>query len=155
MVTIWYRAPELLLNTQHYTPAIGASLLRLSRSPSRLTFRADMWAIGCIFAELMFGNPIFMGREEKVGLQSAHACPCSWSDSCSDSRRNAGNGSTCKSINCKRSLQVPSSARPSYAIPPLQPSRLRAVLGKPTVQQWPLVAEMQFYSVIKDWAVNE
>lgn len=27
VVTIWYRAPELLLMSKHYTPAIGLSLL--------------------------------------------------------------------------------------------------------------------------------
>lgn len=47
VVTIWYRAPELLLGTRHYTPAI------------------DLWAIGCIFAELMSLRPIFKGEEAK------------------------------------------------------------------------------------------
>ena len=35
VVTIWYRAPELLLGSRHYTPAV------------------DLWAVGCIFAELL------------------------------------------------------------------------------------------------------
>ena len=47
VVTIWYRAPELLLGTRHYTPAI------------------DLWAIGCIFAELLSLRPIFKGEEAK------------------------------------------------------------------------------------------
>lgn len=47
VVTIWYRAPELLLGTRHYTPAI------------------DMWAVGCILAELMSLRPIFKGEEAK------------------------------------------------------------------------------------------
>ncbi|KAG8626439.1 hypothetical protein KVT40_005384 [Elsinoe batatas] len=47
VVTIWYRAPELLLGTRHYTPAI------------------DLWAVGCIFAELMSLRPIFKGEEAK------------------------------------------------------------------------------------------
>eukprot|EP00126_Sphaerothecum_destruens_P012170 Sdes_comp20984_c0_seq1m19429 len=45
VVTIWYRAPELLLNAKHYTKAI------------------DMWAIGCIFAELITTKPIFHGQQ--------------------------------------------------------------------------------------------
>eukprot|EP00164_Ancoracysta_twista_P008300 GFYU01011956.1.p1 GENE.GFYU01011956.1~~GFYU01011956.1.p1 ORF type:complete len:421 (+),score=84.36 GFYU01011956.1:83-1345(+) len=49
VVTIWYRAPELLLDSQHYTPAV------------------DMWAIGCIFAELLTREPLFRGKEEKEG----------------------------------------------------------------------------------------
>jgi len=35
VVTIWYRAIEILLGARHYTPAI------------------DVWAVGCIFAELI------------------------------------------------------------------------------------------------------
>ena len=36
-----YRAPELLLGAKHYTKAV------------------DLWAIGCIMAELMTSKPIF------------------------------------------------------------------------------------------------
>lgn len=48
VVTIWYRAPELLLGARHYTPAI------------------DLWAVGCIFAELIGLQPIFKGEEAKM-----------------------------------------------------------------------------------------
>lgn len=48
VVTIWYRAPELLLGARHYTPAV------------------DLWAIGCIFAELLSLRPIFKGEEAKM-----------------------------------------------------------------------------------------
>lgn len=48
VVTIWYRAPDLLLGTRHYTPAI------------------DLWAVGCIFAELLSLRPIFKGEEAKM-----------------------------------------------------------------------------------------
>lgn len=41
VVTIWYRAPELLLGSKHYTSAV------------------DMWAVGCIFAELLTLKPLF------------------------------------------------------------------------------------------------
>ncbi|KAJ6378337.1 hypothetical protein OIU78_028559 [Salix suchowensis] len=47
VVTIWYRAPELLLGAKHYTSAI------------------DMWAVGCIFAELLTLKPLFQGAEAK------------------------------------------------------------------------------------------
>eukprot|EP01130_Rhizamoeba_saxonica_P014554 TRINITY_DN6374_c1_g2_i3.p1 TRINITY_DN6374_c1_g2~~TRINITY_DN6374_c1_g2_i3.p1 ORF type:complete len:262 (-),score=44.20 TRINITY_DN6374_c1_g2_i3:24-809(-) len=46
VVTSWYRAPELLLGTRHYTAAI------------------DMWAIGCIFYEMSTGSYLFPGEEE-------------------------------------------------------------------------------------------
>jgi len=41
VVTQYYRAPELLLGCEHY----GKPL--------------DMWSIGCIFAELVQGAPLF------------------------------------------------------------------------------------------------
>ncbi|KAL5188613.1 Cyclin-dependent kinase E-1 [Glycine soja] len=48
VVTIWYRAPELLLGAKHYTSAV------------------DMWAMGCIFAELLTLKPLFQGAEVKA-----------------------------------------------------------------------------------------
>lgn len=48
VVTIWYRSPDLLLGAKHYTPAI------------------DLWAVGCIFAELLSLRPIFKGEETKM-----------------------------------------------------------------------------------------
>eukprot|EP00128_Syssomonas_multiformis_P004611 Colp12_sorted_trinity150504_noHs@24704 len=45
VVTIWYRAPELLLGARHYTKAI------------------DLWAVGCIFAELITTKPLFHGHQ--------------------------------------------------------------------------------------------
>jgi serine/threonine protein kinase len=44
--TLWYRAPELLLGTNFYTPSI------------------DTWSIGCIFAEMVTGHPLFRGKSE-------------------------------------------------------------------------------------------
>ena len=48
VVTIWYRAPELLLGARHYNKAI------------------DMWAVGCVLAELASLRPIFKGEEAKM-----------------------------------------------------------------------------------------
>jgi cyclin-dependent kinase 8/11 len=48
VVTIWYRAPELLFGARHYTKAV------------------DMWAVGCIFGELLALKPIFKGEEAKI-----------------------------------------------------------------------------------------
>nr|KAJ0208452.1 hypothetical protein LSAT_V11C500253840 [Lactuca sativa] len=48
VVTIWYRSPELLLGGKHYTSAV------------------DMWAVGCIFAELLTLKPLFQGQEVKA-----------------------------------------------------------------------------------------
>ncbi|KAH7106933.1 kinase-like protein [Auriculariales sp. MPI-PUGE-AT-0066] len=48
VVTIWYRAPELLLGAKHYNKAI------------------DCWAVGCVLAELVSLRPIFKGEEAKM-----------------------------------------------------------------------------------------
>ncbi|EPY34787.1 protein kinase [Strigomonas culicis] len=40
----YYRAPELIFGNQHYTTAV------------------DVWSVGCIFAEMMLGEPIFRGE---------------------------------------------------------------------------------------------
>src|SRR5271170_5457146 len=64
VVTIWYRAPELLLGAKHYTPAMGLSP-NLSRGADGGVW-LDMWALGCIFAELLALKPIFKGEEVKM-----------------------------------------------------------------------------------------
>ena len=43
VVTLWYRAPEILLGERHYRPAV------------------DMWALGCIMAELATKRALFPG----------------------------------------------------------------------------------------------
>jgi len=45
VVTCWYRAPELLLGSKHYTCAI------------------DTWAMGCIFAEMAMTRALFDAQE--------------------------------------------------------------------------------------------
>ncbi|KAI6250670.1 Cyclin-dependent kinase 11B [Erysiphe necator] len=50
VVTLWYRAPELLLGTKHYDTAI------------------DMWSIGCIFGELLSKDPLLQGKNESDQL---------------------------------------------------------------------------------------
>ena len=46
VVTLWYRSPELLLNSQTQTTAI------------------DMWSAGCILGELLAHQPLLPGRSE-------------------------------------------------------------------------------------------
>ncbi|KAJ2881808.1 mitogen activated protein kinase [Coemansia aciculifera] len=45
VATRWYRAPEIMLSFLSYTKAI------------------DIWSVGCIFAELLGGKPLFKGRD--------------------------------------------------------------------------------------------
>ncbi|TXG51310.1 hypothetical protein EZV62_023834 [Acer yangbiense] len=46
VVTLWYRAPELLLGMKKYSTAV------------------DMWSVGCIMAELLAKKPLFNGKTE-------------------------------------------------------------------------------------------
>jgi cell division cycle 2-like len=46
VVTLWYRAPELLLGTKEYGTEI------------------DIWSIGCIFGELCLMEPLLQGKSE-------------------------------------------------------------------------------------------
>lgn len=46
IVTLWYRAPEVLLGTRHYTTGV------------------DMWSVGCIFCEMVSGLPFAAGDSE-------------------------------------------------------------------------------------------
>lgn len=46
VVTLWYRAPELLLGSYQYNKSI------------------DIWSVGCFLAELYIGKPLFPGDIE-------------------------------------------------------------------------------------------
>lgn len=46
VVTLWYRAPEILLGSSHYSTPV------------------DTWSVGCIFAELCRKMPLFPGSSE-------------------------------------------------------------------------------------------
>ena len=46
VITLWYRAPELLLGAETY----GAEV--------------DMWSIGCIFGEFLLKDPLLQGKNE-------------------------------------------------------------------------------------------
>ncbi|XP_031630776.1 cyclin-dependent kinase 3-like isoform X2 [Contarinia nasturtii] len=50
VVTLWYRAPELLLGNKRYGYQYGYGI--------------DMWSIGCIFAEMFTGSGLFQGDSE-------------------------------------------------------------------------------------------
>ncbi len=50
MVTLWYRAPEILLGSRNYSTLV------------------DVWAIGCIFAEMVMKRPLFPGLSISLSL---------------------------------------------------------------------------------------
>lgn len=62
VVTLWYRAPELLLLS---SPSRHPR--RDSQKPSEAPLydeKIDMWSIGCIFCEIILGRPLFNGAHE-------------------------------------------------------------------------------------------
>lgn len=50
VITLWYRPPEVLLGARKYRGEV------------------DMWSLGCIFAEMLLGKPLFMAQEEEGQL---------------------------------------------------------------------------------------
>ncbi|KAF9962659.1 Structural maintenance of chromosomes protein 6 [Modicella reniformis] len=50
VVTRWYRPPELFLGEKKYGPAV------------------DMWGIGCVFGEMLFGRPVLQGNSDQDQL---------------------------------------------------------------------------------------
>jgi len=50
VVTLWYRAPDILLGSKNYTTSV------------------DIWSVGCIFAEIVNRKPLFAGQDERDQL---------------------------------------------------------------------------------------
>ncbi|KAI7872741.1 kinase-like domain-containing protein [Spinellus fusiger] len=46
VITLWYRAPEILMECQHYSTAV------------------DMWSVGCIMIEMFIMAPLFTGDSQ-------------------------------------------------------------------------------------------
>lgn len=66
VVTLWYRAPDVLLGSRKYSTPV------------------DIWSIGCIFAEMVNGGPLFTGSSEEsqvetifrsLGTPDENTCP--------------------------------------------------------------------------------
>jgi serine/threonine protein kinase len=51
VVTLWYRAPELLLGSSNYS------------------YPVDIWAVGCILGELLSHKPMFPGKTDAEMLE--------------------------------------------------------------------------------------
>ena len=56
VVTLWYRAPELLLGGTVYTSSI------------------DIWSCACILAELLLRRPIFPGNDASDQIRTIFSC---------------------------------------------------------------------------------
>ena len=58
VVTLLYRAPEILLGARYYHTPV------------------DMWSLGCIMAELATGRPLFLGDSEVGPRITPQHWPC-------------------------------------------------------------------------------
>ena len=56
VASLWYRPPELLLGAETYTQAI------------------DIWAVGCIMAEILSGQPLLNGKTEDEQISLVVDC---------------------------------------------------------------------------------
>lgn len=52
VVTLWYRAPDVLMGSRKYSTPV------------------DIWSIGCIFAEMINGTPLFTGTTDETQLDT-------------------------------------------------------------------------------------
>ena len=50
VVTLWYRSPDVLLGSRKYSTPV------------------DIWSVGCIFAEMANGGPLFPGQSDQDQL---------------------------------------------------------------------------------------
>jgi cyclin-dependent kinase len=94
VVTLWYRAPELLLGANRYSTSV------------------DVWSIGCIFAEMASGMPLFPGRSDMYVFSRELVL--------ATSNSNLNFVARCKStlvINCLKSFSVVVHPRPRHGRP--------------------------------------
>ena len=75
MITLRYRPPELLMNSQNYNEKV------------------DIWSVGCIFAEILIGEPIFKGTGEVTQLLKINEIiPCTKLNDDSNGNKFRSNG---------------------------------------------------------------
>lgn len=76
VATRWYRSPELLVGDTQYGPPV------------------DVWAIGCVFAELLSGVPLWPGKSDVDQLylirRTLGECPLCAGPRCGVSRPHLG-----------------------------------------------------------------
>lgn len=67
VVTLWYRAPDVLMGSTHYSTPV------------------DLWSVGCIFAEMVSSRPLFPGSNDRNQLDKIFRImgtpvPADWPD---------------------------------------------------------------------------
>ena len=62
VVTLWYRAPEILLGNKSVSRTTGGQF-KIAGAKFYST-SVDTWSLGCIFAEMISRKPLFPGDSE-------------------------------------------------------------------------------------------
>jgi serine/threonine protein kinase len=69
VVSMWYRAPELLWKMEETSATTTAAAAATS-----YTTAIDMWASGCVVAELILGVPLLDGKDEVEQMEKIVKC---------------------------------------------------------------------------------
>ncbi|KAG5457618.1 MAG: kinase-like domain-containing protein [Olpidium bornovanus] len=131
VVTLWYRAPEILLGGRHYSTAV------------------DMWSVGCILAEMAQGNALFPGEQDffcfyVFGSARPFALRARFESAYDQSEQDI-------SVSGKRraALEWGRLRRNRTDFCPIDPHirciRMFRILGTPTPDTWPSVTEFPDY----------
>lgn len=130
VVTLFYRAPELLLGAHSYGPAV------------------DVWAAGCVFAECILGHPLFAAKPSLYG-----------SDGHSTSTLGVAS-STLRAASSASVKAGESSKRHPRGIPekPFHANQCDTVfrmLKAPTPVNWPGVERTRHWNKIQRWSTTK
>ena len=109
VVTLWYRAPELLLGTAEYG------------------FEIDLWSIGCIFGELLTREPLFQGKNEVDQLSKIFALVGTPTNASWPNFRNLPNAKALHPVLSK--IQPSAQGPPASRFPYLSNSGLKLLSG--------------------------
>jgi serine/threonine protein kinase len=73
VVSLWYRAPELLL-LPSTTNTTSSSEVLVSSSYYHYSFPIDLFSAGCVFCELLLGTPLLDGKSELEQIRKMTRC---------------------------------------------------------------------------------
>lgn len=129
VVTLWYRAPEILLGQRTYAPAV------------------DMWSIGTIFVEMVNRKPLWPGDSEIDELFRIFKCVCR--NPLHRVRWPAGShppvSKPCRGKVCC-AFTPPARRHPTSSLPLNLRTRCCRSLGTPDEEVWPGVTSLPDYS---------
>lgn len=121
VVTLWYRAPEILLGLKQYSTPV------------------DMWSIGCIFAEMATKKPLYPGDSEIDELFKIFRCVHAGLDHPPTPPRSLRNPIPGVVDRRAELANWPRCTESTATAPP------RSTLGTPDEEMWPGVSKLPDY----------